>query len=94
MSLSSEQFSICEKGNLEDILSIVNQGCNKNKILTWSSQFGHLEVVKYLIEKCGADVRANNDEAVRYASGNGHVEVVKYLVEKCGAILLKTNPQS
>ena len=48
-------------------------------------------MVKYLVEKCGADVRASNDSAVRYASENGHLEVVKYLVEKCGADVGSSN---
>ena len=43
---------------------------------------GHLEVVKYLIER-GADVHADNDYyALRYSAGKGHLEVVKYLIEK------------
>ena len=41
-------------------------------------------MVKYLVEKCGSDVRVGNDQAVRWASGKGHLKVVKYLVEKCG----------
>ena len=83
MSLSMVQINICKKGNLDDILSLINQGCDKNNILMYMCQFGYLEVVKYLIEKCGADVRFKNDWPVQWASGNGHLEVVKYLVEKC-----------
>jgi ankyrin repeat protein len=35
--------------------------------------------VKILVS-AGADIHANNDEAVRHASRNGHLDVVKYLV--------------
>ena len=84
MALSSEQIDICKKGNLENIISLINQECNKNNILICMCQFGHLEIVKYLIEKCRVDVRSENDWAVQEASRHGHIQVVKYLVEKCG----------
>ena len=84
MSLSNE-INICKKGNLEDILSLINQGCDSECILQYTSKYGHLEMVKYLVEECGVNARADNDFAVRWASENGHLEVVKYLVEKCGA---------
>ena len=82
MSLSNEQRIICKKGNLEDILSLVDNGCDKNKILCQICHLGYFDVVKYLVEKCGADVRADNDYAVRRACKFGHVQVVKYLIEK------------
>ena len=50
-------------------------------------------MVKYLVEKCGADARANSDFAIRHTCQNGHFEVVKYLVEKCRAILPQVNPK-
>ena len=41
---------------------------------------GYPEIVKVLLEN-GADVHANNDEALRYASQDGHVETVKILLD-------------
>ena len=29
----------------------------------------------------GADIHANNEEALRVASSNGHIDIVKYLVD-------------
>ena len=86
MSLSFVEVNICKKGNLKNILSLVDgrYNKNKNKILCQVCYFGHLEVVKCLIEKYGADVRASNDYAIQTACENGHLEVVKYLVETCG----------
>ena len=49
-------------------------------------QNGHLEVVKFLLDR-GADVNADNNYAVRRASANGHLEVVKFLLEN-GAVML------
>ena len=77
-----KQFdNLYEKGNLEKFIT----DDNGYLVLWWASENGHLEVVKYLVEKCGADVRVDNDYAVRGASQNGRLEMVKYLVEKCGA---------
>ena len=81
MFLNQEQIDICTKGNFEDILSLVNDGCDKNTILCHICYYGHIEVVKYLIEKWGPNVRAS---AVLWTCGAGRLEVVKYLVEKCG----------
>ncbi len=56
--------------------------------LTWASEHGLLDVVKYLVS-IGADVRASNDESVQNACLGGRaspwrraprLEVVKYLV--------------
>ena len=40
---------------------------------------GDLVGIKYIVS-LGADIRANDDNAVRCASRNGHLQVVKYLV--------------
>ena len=42
---------------------------------------GRLKVVNRLIDE-GADIHANNDEALRWAASNGHYEVVKVLIEE------------
>ena len=74
-------------GDLERVKELVSQGVdNFDLALRDASLFGHLEVVKYLVEASkkqpsvinGAD---NFDEALRNASIFGHLEVVKYLVE-------------
>ena len=57
---------------------------NKNtadKYLIETSQKGRLDQVMISLEK-GADVHADDDEALRWASGNGHLEVVRLLLEK------------
>ena len=47
-----------------------------------ASKNGHLEVVKYLVEKCGVNARVEDDWAVKCACMNGYFEVVKYLFKK------------
>ena len=49
-----------------------------------------LNVVKYLVS-CGADITAQNNEAVCMASENGHLGVVKYLVSLGADITAQEN---
>ena len=65
---------------------------NRNAILRWASRNGHLEMVKYLTEECGANVRIKNDYVVRLASVGGYLEMVKYLINH-GAVLSTPNPK-
>ena len=52
-----------------------------NEALRLASVYGHLKVVKYLIENRIVDVHTSDDEALISASLSGHLDVVKYLVE-------------
>lgn len=67
--------------NLDIIKELVEEGANihvcDDYTLRWAAKNGHLEVVKYLIEK-GADI----DDAFQLAAKSGYLEVVKYLAEK------------
>ncbi len=46
---------------------------------------GHLDVVKYLVER-GANIHARDDWSLGWAAQNGHISVVHYFLEK----LIKT----
>jgi ankyrin repeat protein len=46
-----------------------------------ASANGHLDVVKYLVG-LGADINAEDHEAIQFASANGHLDVVKYLASQ------------
>lgn len=48
---------------------------NKNGVLWLACVNGHLEMVKYLVEKCGADVRVYNDSIIRITIGLFDVHV-------------------
>ncbi|MEI4804073.1 ankyrin repeat domain-containing protein [Bacillus sp. FJAT-51639] len=68
---------------------------------TWlhvAAKKGHLEIVKYLIEK-GIDIDAKGGtfdaSALNLAAGAGHLEIVKYLIEAGAELdvsLAKRNP--
>ena len=80
----SHMKKILKEGKITEIIPLLNQTYNKNVILSFVCEFGHLEVVKYLVEECGVDVRVNDDHAIKCASADGRLNIVKYLVEKCG----------
>ena len=82
-------FKAAEKGNLSVLKSFVeHKRCNINirdetgsTALIWASCEGHLEVVKYLVEK-GADLEAKDNEgwtALMLASYYDRLEIVKVL---------------
>jgi ankyrin repeat protein len=44
-----------------------------------SSENGHIDVVKFLVEK-GSDIHAGHDYALKWSSQYGYIEVVKFLI--------------
>lgn len=77
-----------EGKDINDIkVNATNYNCETSALVE-ASYYGHLEVVKFLVEN-GANVNnivkgylgMNRDTALVSASANGHLEVVKYLVE-------------
>src|SRR5665647_2661662 len=61
-------------------LGILKHAENKDIALIWAVEYGHLEIVKWSIQK-GADIHKYDDRALRYAAFNGYLGIVKYLVE-------------
>ena len=82
--------TLCKEGDIDKIKSLIwQEGINsyrKKLIYMFSCYYGHLNIVKYLVEEYGINARCNNDHAVLKASEGGHLNIVKYLIEKCGAI--------
>lgn len=79
----------CQHGVLAKVKELVSAGVSVNigdgsfhySPLDKASEFGHLEIVKYLVDN-GANVTACDNWAVRYACKKGHIDVVKYLISK------------
>ena len=53
----------------------------KKKGLSQCAEHGDVEGVKYLVERCEADVHAEDNFALYCASASDHLNVVRYLVE-------------
>jgi hypothetical protein len=82
-------------GELALTIWCLNKGVKintKNDALISASILGHLEVVKYLVEK-GVDVNTQSSAALRFASQYGKLEVVKYLLEN-GADIHSRNDEA
>jgi hypothetical protein len=41
-------------------------------------------MMRFLVEECGANVRARGDAPLRMAVMQSHLEVIKILLERCG----------
>ena len=48
--------------------------------LKWSSKFGYIDVVKFLIEN-GADVRKIDDNTLIFSSEYKNIDVIKFLIQ-------------
>ncbi len=74
-------------GKLDHVIISLKNGANiharNDYALRYSSENGHIEVVKYLVElkPDGANIHTDDDYSLRWASRNGHLDIVKYLVE-------------
>jgi len=55
-------------------------------LLYLAAQVGELDIVKFLIEKLGADPQYHDNDVVFYCWVEGHQDVVNYLISK-GAVL-------
>lgn len=78
-----------ERGYLDIIKSLAkkpNLNFKNNEFITSACRHGRLDIMVYLVEFHGIDVRANN-EAMKEAIINNHLDCVKYLTD-CGVPLV------
>ena len=59
-------------------LKATNIHAGMERSLRLASGYGYLDIVKYLVEN-GADISANNNEALRWANENNRLKIVEYL---------------
>jgi len=86
-NLDFRLLKAAEYGNLQMVQKALAKGADihawRDNVLVEAAHRGHLEVVKYLLERDGekANVHASEDALPR-AAVYGYVEIVKYLLEK------------
>lgn len=88
-SMVSCLFKACENGNINIVKSyskIVNIHTDDDSALRFAARYGHIDIVKYLIE-IGANPYAMNNDALNWAKYNKHYEVEKYL----DSVMFKNN---
>lgn len=57
-----------------------------NSALFFASQYGRLNIVRYLVDQLNADVRAANNKSLKIAIDNGHTDIVRFLLNQGGVI--------
>jgi ankyrin repeat protein len=70
----------CVHKNIVGVQYFVDKSNDKDEALKYAVIYGHLEIVKYLIEK-GADVDSNDGYALCQYAKNGDFDMIKYLIE-------------
>ena len=74
-------FSACKNGDIVSVKRIVDDcGGFDSNILVPACQNGHIELVKYLVEK-GADTSVCDDEVIADTFISGYTELARYLVD-------------
>ena len=68
--------------NLEKVKEALAEGAEIGYAATQASAYGHLDILKYLVEEKGAKI---GDFAVNQAAKHGHLDILKYLVEEKSA---------
>jgi ankyrin repeat protein len=98
-------YEALRDGNLDVVKECINNnsvdvnecipadGCMEQPPLHLASKFGHLHIVRYLVEECHVDVDAKPryDSAVRLAFDNKQLEVARYLATECHANIEETD---
>ena len=90
--LESSLSESCSYFNYRAVVFGFMNEINISGALSLASLRGHLEVVKYLYEKCHANVKTKDKyerTPINNASMNGRLEVVKYLYETCHTKITK-----
>jgi hypothetical protein len=76
--MNSNLVTACYSGNIDEIQKVINCGVSIKTVLNLVCLFGHLDVLKWLIESI--DVRASDDVLFRHVCYHGHLKVAKWLL--------------
>jgi len=83
---AQSSFAIICSNDLEIIKHIVKMGgdihAREDELLMRMVDCGYMVIVKYLVEEQGADVGANDNNALLLAVKNQNMEMLEYLVER------------
>src|SRR5260221_12176679 len=60
---------------------IFDPSIKNNQVIKNACFYGHLEIVKLLLQDSRVDPSANNNYAIRWTSENGHLKIVKLLLK-------------
>jgi ankyrin repeat protein len=77
-------YQACEKGNLERVKAWLDFGVgpyfNKDYALKLACEYGHIDVVKLLLQDKSVNPTSWDNCCIRWASRNGYTKIVKLLL--------------
>lgn len=75
-------YQACREGRLEFVKSFTGDpSLDNNLAIRRASEYGHLEIVKFLLENEKVDPSDGNNYALQMACRNGHTKVVELLLK-------------
>ncbi|RPA97778.1 ankyrin, partial [Choiromyces venosus 120613-1] len=77
---------LCEDGRVD--VNAGDGGAGENPVLITATEYGHLEIVRYLLRRRDINVEVRGEDAVTalcWAANTGNLDMVKLLVEEGGA---------
>ena len=81
-NIDHELIEAARNGRLDHAAILLDKGAHNTFTAPIAAANGHLDVLKYLVEKEGFDIHVESEAALRFASQNGYLDIVKYLMEK------------
>ena len=81
-------IELCQKGEFECIKYLEEEDFRQDNDqgLKQACKYGHINIVRFLVEEKGADINSGEDWAIHLATKNGHIEVILYLLEKGASV--------
>lgn len=81
-------IELCQKGEFECIKYLEEEDFRQDNDqgLKQACKYGHINIVRFLVEEKGADINSGEDWAIHLATKNGHMEVILYLLEKGASV--------
>ncbi|CAC5359179.1 EHMT [Mytilus coruscus] len=77
-------LGVCSKEQRKELMKVTNKHHNDHVPLSLACKIGNLELVKFLVEYCEADVNGNDGDSkpMLWAISNQEEDMVHYLLEK------------
>jgi hypothetical protein len=75
---------------ISEIIDLLNEESDKDKLLIKFSSFGNFEIVNFLLEK-GANIHSQNDEALIEASKTLNLDIIKLLIKNGANVHAQNN---
>lgn len=73
---------VCRHGSIQELFKLIKTEYIRDYCLCLASQYGRLDIVRFLVEDMTANICTFNNFPLRWSAENGHIDVVEYLISK------------